>query len=198
MRWISAGLAYVLFLQSLPFVAAQESPVTGLNIVVVEGEGAINNIRQRTARAPIVQVEDQNRKPVAGAVVVFTLPERGASGVFPNGSRTLTVMTDDQGRATARGLRPNNSQGQMQIRVNASRQGLTASAVINQTNALAAAAGAAAAKMAIWKWLLIAGAAGGAAAAGAAVATGGNNGSTAATKPPTTVTPGAGTVGPPR
>ena len=32
---------------------------------IVEGEGAINNIRLRTAREPIVQVEDENRKPVA-------------------------------------------------------------------------------------------------------------------------------------
>ena len=36
-------------------------------IEVVEGDGAINNIRQRTAREPIVQVEDENHKPVAGA-----------------------------------------------------------------------------------------------------------------------------------
>lgn len=199
MRWISAGLAYVLFLQSLPVATAQEPQAAGLNIVVVEGEGAINNIRQRTARAPIVQVEDRNRRPVAGAVVVFTLPERGASGVFPNGSRTLTVMTDEQGRASARGLRPNNSQGQMQIRVNASFQGATASTVISQTNALAAAAaGAAAGKMAMWKWLLIAGAAGGAAAAGAVVATNGGNNTPKGAATPTTVTPGSGTVGPPR
>ena len=48
---------------------------TGLSITIVEGEGAINNIRQRVNREPIVQVEDQNHKPVAGAVVVF-LPSR--------------------------------------------------------------------------------------------------------------------------
>ena len=82
MRWISAGVAYLLFLQSLPLPAAQETQPTRLNLIVIEGEGAINNIRQRTARAPIVQVEDQNHRPIAGAAVVFTLPEHGASGVF--------------------------------------------------------------------------------------------------------------------
>src|SRR5437016_9472764 len=70
-----------------------------LNLMIVDGDGAINNIRQRTAREPIVQVEDQNHKPVAGAVVVFLLPDHGASGVFANGSHTLTVVSDAQGRA---------------------------------------------------------------------------------------------------
>ena len=36
----------------------------------VEGDGAINNIRQRTAREPIVQVEDENHKPVDRKSVV--------------------------------------------------------------------------------------------------------------------------------
>ena len=202
MRWISAGVAYLLFLQSLPLPAAQETQPTRLNLIVIEGEGAINNIRQRTARAPIVQVEDQNHRPIAGAAVVFTLPEHGASGVFTNGSRTLTVMTDNQGRAVAQGLRPNNQAGQVQMRVNASFQGQTASTVISATNVMSAAAvGGVAAKSVAWKWLLVIGAAGGAAAAGAVVAT--RNGNTTTTaggvaKPPTTVSPGSGTVGPPR
>lgn len=55
--------------------SAQVAPM--LNLVVLEGEGATNNIRQRTAREPIVQVEDENHKPVAGAIVVFTLPSNG-------------------------------------------------------------------------------------------------------------------------
>src|SRR5207244_13138481 len=113
-----------------------------LNLVIVEGDGAINNIRQRTAREPIVQVEDENHKPVAGAAVVFLLPNQGASGVFANGSRTLTVMTDNQGRAVAHGFHPNGVQGKLQMRVSASYQGKTASKTITQTNAVAAKAGA--------------------------------------------------------
>jgi len=198
MRWTSAALAYLLLAESLPLRAQEPPPqVSRLNIVVVEGEGAINNVRQRTARAPIVQVEDQNRRPVAGAAVVFALPERGATGVFPNGSRTLTVMTDNQGRAVARGIRLNNVQGRMEIRVTASHQGQTASATIAQSNTLAAAAAGAASK-GLLKWLLIAGGAGAAAAAGVAVANrGNNNGTTTTTRPPTTVSPGTGTVGRP-
>ena len=49
------------FLMGLPQgiapAAGQAQPVpTKLNILIVEGEGAINNVRQRTAREPIVQV----------------------------------------------------------------------------------------------------------------------------------------------
>ena len=173
-----------------------------LNLVVVEGEGAINNIRQRTAREPIVQVQDENRRPVAGAIVTFTLPGRGPSGVFANGSQTLTVTTDQQGQAVARGLRPNNVQGDMQIRVNASHRGQTASTTITQTNAMVAgaAAGAAAGGVSA-KLIAILAVVGAAAAGGAVYATQRGNGGTP-TSPPvattTTVSAAAGQVGPPR
>lgn len=145
--------------------AGQETaaPVAAaLSIVIVDGEGAINNIRQRTAREPIVQVEDRNRKPVAGALVTFALPDSGPSATFANGARILTVTTDAQGRAVAHGLKPNNITGQYKISVSASFGAATATALITQTNALVAAAAAGAA-----------GAAGGAAAAGGVAAGGG-------------------------
>jgi hypothetical protein len=174
-----------------------------LNLVVVEGEGAINNIRQRTAREPIVQVQDENHRPVAGAIVTFTLPGRGPSGVFANGSQTLTVTTDQQGQAVARGFRPNHVQGRVEIRVNASNRGQTTSTVINQTNALVAGAAAGAAAGGISaKLIAILAIVGAAAAGGAVYATqhGGGGGATPA--PPaaaaTTVAAGAGQVGPPR
>lgn len=198
MRWFAAFLAGLVAAGPMP-CRAQEQTVTALNIVVVEGEGAINNVRQRTARAPIVQVEDQNRRPVAGAAVVFMLPERGATGAFPNGSRTLTVVTDSEGRAAARGVRLNNAQGRMQIRVNASFRGQTVATTITQTNAIVGAAAAATGIGLGMKILIVAGIATAAAVTGAVVATGNNDsGTTATARPPTSVTPGAGTVGPPR
>ena len=84
--------------------ARAQQAVTGLSITIVEGEGAINNVRQRVNREPIVQVEDENHKPIAGAAVVFFLPDQGASGTFPDGSRMLMAVTDNQGRAVARGI----------------------------------------------------------------------------------------------
>ena len=195
MRLMAGVLPCFLVWQLCPPSAWAQDTGSQLNIVIVEGEGAINNIKQRTAREPIVQVEDQNHKPVAGAAVVFLLPDQGASGVFANGSHTLTVMTDAQGRAVARGFRPNSVQGKLQIHVTASHQGQTASVTINQVNAVTAATGAAAAGISA-KLITILVIAGGAVAGGVVAATRGG-GSSTTTAPPTTVTAGTGTVGAP-
>src|ERR1039458_1962708 len=125
----------VLAAASLIFpTALAQAPAAGLQITILDGDEAMNNIRQRTAREPIVQVEDENHKPVAGAAVVFLLPNDGASGAFSGGARTLTTVTDSKGQAVARGLRPNHIAGRYQIRVQASYQGRTAQAQINQSN----------------------------------------------------------------
>lgn len=199
MRLLAAGLSYLLILQTLPIRArAQEAGIGQLNLVIVEGEGATNNIRQRTAREPIVQVEDENHKPVAGAAVVFLLPDQGASGTFANGSHMLTVTTDAQGRAVAHGFHPNNVQGQLHMRVSASFQGKTANATISQTNGIAGAAAGAAGAGISMKLIIILAIAGAAAAGGAIAATrGGGSSSTPMTTATTTITPGTGTVGAP-
>ena len=170
---------------------------TGLSITIVEGEGAINNVRQRVNREPIVQVEDQNHKPVAGAVVIFLLPDQGATGAFPDGSRMLMTVTDNQGRAIARGIKPNNQSGPLQIRVNASFQGLTASSTITQTNVAAAAASGFAGLSTAAKLVIILGVAGGAAAAGAIVATHTGGSSSSSSRSTVTLIPGTPTVGGP-
>jgi hypothetical protein len=129
-------LAIILsVLMGFPILRAQTLP-TQLNIVVVEGEGAINNARQRVTREPIIRIEDENRKPIAGAAVVFTLPTEGATGEFGNGSKNLTIMTDKQGLATAHGLKLNGLPGKVPIQVNASYRGLTARTTIAQTSVL--------------------------------------------------------------
>ncbi len=201
--FIAIFLSTLLSLQ-LPLMAqdAQGPAPQKLSIVIVEGEGAINNIRQRVAREPIVQVEDENRKPVAGASVVFLLPGNGAGGTFVDGSRMLTVVTDQNGQAVMRGFTPNNVAGKYQVRVTASHRGQTTTATISQSN-IAAAAGAGAAAGS-GKLIAIIAVVGGAAAAGIAVAAtrgNGNNGPTGPTTPvptPTVISPGSPTVGPPR
>ncbi len=201
MRRLSFLLAVLIALPFPGLMPAQEAPHQ-LNLVIVEGEGAINNIRQRTAREPIVQVEDENHKPVAGAVVVFALPSQGAGGTFTGGAQTLTVITDNQGRAVAAGLRPNGVEGQFQIHVTASHRGSTANTTIGMTNAAAAGAGAAAGASAgiSTKLIVIIAAVAAAAAGGAIIATrsGGGGASAAPAPTPITISPGTGTVGPPR
>ena len=178
-------------------VLAQDSAMK-LNIVIVEGEGAVNNIRQRMAREPIVQVEDENRKPVAGAIITFSLPNQGAGGVFADGSHSLTVTTDNTGRAVARGIKLNKLNGKYEIRVNASHNGQTARASISQTNQFAAAPVISAKTI-----TLLAIAAGIAAGIVIGVTRGGNTPApttppTPPPTPPTVIVPGTPTVGGPK
>jgi len=179
--------------------AEQAEPPTQLNIVIVEGEAAVNNLRQRVVREPIVRVEDQNHKPVAGATVSFLLPGNGASGTFANGAKLLTVTTDANGQAVARGIRVNSVPGQYQIHVTASAGKVTATAAISQANAAAAVAGGVAAGAAIsTKLIVVLVIVGAAAAGGAAVAvTRGGSSSTSTTTPPTGLSPGSPSVGGP-
>jgi len=141
-RSISLPLAALLVLSQMPELQASQSAPQAkpakLNIVIIEGDGAINNVKQRVAREVIVQVDDENNRPVAGAAVAFLLPNSGAGGWFSNGAGLLNVTTNSAGRATAH-LMPNSINGAFQINVTASYQGQVASATIPQTNAAAAA-----------------------------------------------------------
>lgn len=183
MNGVNRFLLYASLLCPLSAAQAQTAPAR-LRIDVLEGEGAINNISEHRAREPVVRVLDDKGAPVKGASVTFLLPGTGPSGEFGGGVRVLTAFTDEKGEAVGRGLAPNQSAGPFQIRAVASFQGLTASAVINQTNALARASAGRTSK----KFWLIA-VAGGAAAAGAALAARGHGGSTPATSPASGPTP---------
>ena len=76
-----------------PPVDTRQSP--RLRILVIEGEGAVNIIQQKTAVAPVVEVRDRNDQPVAGATVNFVV--RSGRAAF-DGARTLSVTTNAAGR----------------------------------------------------------------------------------------------------
>jgi len=98
--WSRAVALVVCIALSSSAFPQQPDDSTQLRIVIMEGEGAVNNIRQRDAREPIVQIQDENRRPILGAVVTFTLPNSGPSGTFANGAKLFRVETDAMGRAT--------------------------------------------------------------------------------------------------
>jgi hypothetical protein len=198
-------LSILLFPLCLAF-AGQDPQAPRLNIVIVEGDGAINNIKQRTSRETIVEVQDENHKPVAGAAVVFLLPGDGPGGAFAGGAKSATLVTDSAGRATMPTLQPNQATGNFQIRVNVSSQGRTASATIAQSNvagAGAAGAGGSAAGIS-GKTIAIIVAVAAAGAVGAAVGLRGkNNTNTTTPTPPVTptgtISAGSGaSLGPPQ
>jgi hypothetical protein len=121
---------------------AQVTGADDLKIVIIAGDGFTNNIKKRTAREEIVEVRDRNNKPVSGAAVIFALPGSGPGGTFAHGLQTLTVTTDQAGRAVAT-IKPNGIAGQFKTSVTASFGGVTTAVTISQTNALLAAGAAA-------------------------------------------------------
>ncbi len=137
-RPLLANALALLMVQGL--LPAQEAAAPKLNIVVIRGDGAINNIKSRTAREMIVEVRDENNKPVAGASVAFLLPDSGPGVVSSNGSRMVTSMTDANGRAAARGLKPNGQSGNYNIQVRANFQQSFGQIVVAQSNVIAAGA----------------------------------------------------------
>jgi len=117
----------------------QQKSGPALRIVVIEGEGAVNIIQQKTAVAPMIEVRDRNDQPVAGATVNFVV--RAGRATF-GGARTLTVTTNAAGRAAAAGFAPSGT-GALQIGATATFQGQTAAVAIAQTNVMTAAEAAA-------------------------------------------------------
>jgi hypothetical protein len=189
--WLPVGLCFLIFLDGMPPAAFAQNLPTRINIVVVAGEGASTAVRRRVTQDPAVRVEDDDQQPVAGVTVVFALPVSGTSGEFVNGAKTLAVVTDKAGLATARGLKTNEIPGTLQIYVNASFNGLRARALINQIVEGVPGAPIPAQHTAkssnTWKWVLLGIAVAGGAAAGVYFGT-----HSSSSNPPVTI--GTGTV----
>lgn len=189
----------MLVLQLIGMPVKGQALPTALNIVVVEGEGATGPVRQHAPHIPVVRVLDEKQSPVSGASVVFTLPTEGATGVFGNGSKTLMVTTDQQGTASAQGLRFTEIPGKVPVNVNVSYKGLTARTIITEMSEAPAGyqPGKGGHKGLIVALLVVLAAGGG---AGAYLALR-KNGTMAPTTPagpqPIGITPGTGTLAPP-
>lgn len=134
--------AQSLFLVSLLFTNLLRAQEPALHIAVIAGEDAKQRVNEKAIVEPAVQVEDQNGKPVAGAAVVFSLPEQGPGGSFGNGGKTITAATDSQGRATAKGLHLNRLTGPFNIHVTATYESRSAIATIAERSSRVRALGA--------------------------------------------------------
>jgi hypothetical protein len=164
-----------------------------MNIVVVQGEAAIHNLRDKKAIDIVVRVRDGNRNPLSGATVMFTLPESGASGTFADRSTKMIATSDGDGYAIASGLRPNNIAGPFVIQIEAAHGDGSATASVTQFNMNVESA-----RGGSGKWIALLAVIGAAGAGGAvyALRSGGSGPQTVAT--PISLTPGSSTVGPPR
>lgn len=131
--WLALGIT-LLLIPAPPLPGAPQAPPMTLMIEIVEGDGAINNVKLRTSREAIVQVEDENHKPVAGATVQFFLSSRGLANPFSH--RYLQATTDSTGRVRANLLQLKSDPGRLEVRVKANYQGRTATQTLHQTNTI--------------------------------------------------------------
>jgi hypothetical protein len=175
------------------------APAGDIKIVVVQGEGAMNNVRTHSAVAPIVEVRDSGDKPVAGAEVVFLLPPMGPGGLFNGWMRTKTARTSADGRAEATGYATNDEEGRFNIKVTATSGMKSTSVIIAQSNTQNGGPSSGAqlkSRSNTWKVLAVLGAAG--LVGGIVAATRGGSSSTAAVTIPISISPGPVSVGGPR
>lgn len=108
--------------------------VEALKVFVLEGQGAVNNIRAGLAIAPVVEVRDENDRPLEGAEVLFELPRSGPGGYFAGRQSSYTARTNHQGQATVAGYVPNDLTGRFRIEVTARTGNRLGRARITQTN----------------------------------------------------------------
>ncbi len=169
-----------------------------LKINVLQGEGAKNNVRSRTSTAPVVEVRDEKDALVAGAEVVFQLPPIGPGGVFHGWLKNQTVRTNAEGQAAASGYTVNDEEGRFNIKVTATANNRTATAVIAQANVRGDGSSMSSGSPRR-KWVTL-GIIGAGILGGGIYAASRNGGSTpaAAVTNPVVITPGAITVGGPR
>jgi hypothetical protein len=178
--------------QAAPAPAAPAAAATQetLRILVLQGQNAINGIRDGNVTMPVVEVHDENDLPVEGAAVVFELPATGPGGTFPGGQPTLSVKTNLQGQAGA-DFMLNPDAGKFVIKVSATLRNRTGHTTINQTNAIEPALEKSSGhKIKWWKVAVAVGAAG--LIIGIVLATRGGSSSNTVT-----VTPGTPTFGTP-
>ena len=76
--------------------------VRSLKLTALAGDHAMNDLERSLMAALVIQVLDQNDRPVEGAEVVFRFPLNGPGAVFRGGNTSQTVRTNGQGQAAAR------------------------------------------------------------------------------------------------
>ena len=148
--------------QAAPPAPAAPAPAPAsetLRLLVLQGQNAVNGIRDGVATMPVVEVHDENDQILEGVEVVFELPATGPGGTFPGGEFTKSVKSNLQGQAGA-AFMPNPVTGRFTIKVTATLRNRTGHITITQTNALEAAAAAEpkTRKFRWWKVAIVAGA----------------------------------------
>jgi hypothetical protein len=164
-----------------------------LNLVVLQGQRTVNDIRTPTTMMLVIEVRDENYRPLEGATVEFELPVTGPSGSFEGGVRNKKVTTNAQGQAFT-AFEPNPEPGRFTIQARATHGTRTGMVTIMQQNRRA--------QSTTWitrhKTLAIVIAVGAAGAATSAILTTRGGALSPSSKPTVTITSGIPTFGSPQ
>src|SRR5580658_6500110 len=75
--------------------------VRNLKMLVLAGNGEMNDLERKVMAPLVVQILDQNDRPVEGADVVFRFPLNGPGAAFAGGQTAQTVRSNGTGEAAA-------------------------------------------------------------------------------------------------
>ena len=174
--------------------------VQNLKVIALAGNDEMNDLERRIMAPLVVQVLDQNDRPVEGADVVFRFPLNGPGATFPNQKTSQTTRTNALGQAAATGWTANSQVGSFQVHATATYGNQMGEKTISMSNVTRIVEDVREKnKERSWwstkKFKIAVIAAAAAAAAGIVLATrGGGSGS----QPPVTISPGSPTIGGPQ
>jgi hypothetical protein len=209
-RWLPQVL--VLFLALPPGAYAQQTAaqakpmaplpvVQNLKLIVLAGKDEMNDLERHVMAPLVVEVLDQNDRPVEGADVVFRFPLQGPGATFADQKTSQSARTNAQGEAAARNWTANNQVGTFQVHATATYGNQMGEITIPMSNVTRIVETKNRKSRSWWstrkfKIAVIAG--GAAAVAGIVLATQvGGNSSKSSPSPTITITPGSPSVGGP-
>jgi len=93
--------------------------VQNLRVLALAGDGEMNDLERHIMAPLVIQVLDQNGRPVEGAEVIFRFPPQGPGAAFANQKTSQTTRTNVQGQAAATGWVANGEVGSFQVHATA-------------------------------------------------------------------------------
>jgi hypothetical protein len=172
--------------------------VHDLKVIALAGDGDRNDLERRIMAPLVVEVSDQNDRPIEGASVVFRFPAQGPGASFSDQRKSATVRTNAQGQAAAVGWNANNEAGTFEIHVTAAYGNQMGETTISMTNVRRITAEMTDRPRSFWssKWVKLGVIGRAALATGVIVATRGSGSGSGSSS--ITITPGSPSVGGPR
>ena len=107
-----------------------------LKVYVLEGQGAVFEIQRGLPPMTVVEVHDENDRPIERADVLFRILPGSPGAAFANNQATSKTRTNAQGQAQLTGLIPPSAPGPLSIVVTATIANRMGSVTIRQTGVL--------------------------------------------------------------